>query len=759
MPTANSRLLVDELTRHESFVRSALRGLLADEGQIQDALQETWLKVLRRPASEFRSLEEPRTWLARVAQNLAMSSRRSEFRRSHREVNHGRQEGVGSSEESLIRMESRQRIVASILSLGEPYREVILMRYEQDLGIGEIGSRLGRSEATVRSQLSRAHELLRVKLDGEFGGRPDWAVLAFAIPKRVLSNMALGSGIAMLGLTTWIAWALIAEGDSLSAGDSIQLAVSMEPVAAVTEGKASHSDRAVASSVRRRKAIEPIVPEDEAEELEATHRSIRERLFPVAVLFQRGYGSRDESTFSLEYALRDDPRRKVVGNDWDFAFQSGKFDAETVTDDTGLMIDLGLRNPKALSGFSIKELERTESAAVKLGHTYFVWSRDSNTDLAGVLFVRKLERGRSCEIDWYVTDGTDRAQGSFSGLEGEETLVDTLVRMRSEVLSTRGLLKFPRVFLQARTGHGGGNLVRVHMDGSTRRLHEASDFPIDLWAPVDTHDRALWFYEGGSVPEGHSFRVTRATWSGRVPKEAHEHGEFRVVVGGRTLVRVENSDEQINGEWSGEIDICPGEEQDTYLGVAYFSCGEVVLEGAIVEASCGEGFGAENKGFFGSTTLVPMKVEKIGEPLLTPRVLLQLRSGAGGGNPNRIDILGLTSVYVDEVSESSLDFSTPPKSSDPSIAYFEGGHLRDGSAFVVTQVEWSGTSAGDNNGHGQLRVVVASEVLVDERTSSKAHYGLWTGRLRIGPGEESRTYVEIANTSSAEVTFTGYFEE
>ena len=41
------------------------------------------------------------------------------------------------------------------------------------------------------------------------------------------------------------------------------------------------------------------------------------------------------------------------------------------------------------------------------------------------------------------------------------------------------------------------------------------------------------------------------------------------------------------------------------------------------------------------------------------QVLLQLRAGAGGGNPNRIDMNGSTSIYVDRFSTDPLSFDVP----------------------------------------------------------------------------------------------------
>ena len=36
------------------------------------------------------------------------------------------------------------------------------------------------------------------------------------------------------------------------------------------------------------------------------------------------------------------------------------------------------------------------------------------------------------------------------------------------------------------------------------------------------------------------------------------------------------------------------------------------------------------------------------------RILLQVRAGAGGGNPNRIDMNGSTSIYVDHLMPTEI---------------------------------------------------------------------------------------------------------
>jgi RNA polymerase sigma-70 factor (ECF subfamily) len=214
----------EELVRHERFVRSALRGLLLDEADVQDVVQETWLRVLRRPPA---SLREPARWLARVARNLALSSRRSTARRARREeARASAAEPEAAPDESLERVETRQRVVAAVLALEEPYRGVVLLRYERDSPPREIARRLGRSEATVRSQLSRAHALLRAKLDRDFGDRHRWAALAGPLAARPAAGLWIASvlGAAAAVALAWVAYARLAAPDDPARPGTVALA-------------------------------------------------------------------------------------------------------------------------------------------------------------------------------------------------------------------------------------------------------------------------------------------------------------------------------------------------------------------------------------------------------------------------------------------------------------------------------------------------------------------------------------------------------
>ena len=96
--------VIHQLLRHESFVRGILRSLLREEHRVQDLLQETWLRALRRPPA---SGGDSRAWLARVARNLAISSWRSEARRAQLERAVDPEEFVASAAESQERIADR----------------------------------------------------------------------------------------------------------------------------------------------------------------------------------------------------------------------------------------------------------------------------------------------------------------------------------------------------------------------------------------------------------------------------------------------------------------------------------------------------------------------------------------------------------------------------------------------------------------------------------------------------------------------------
>ena len=202
MPSENPRMSADSLSipaesllEHREFVRRLAQSLARDEHAAQDLVQETWLEALRRPPHSTSKL---RAWLASVVRTRARNKARGEARRTSSEQAAAREEADRSEHRLRERFAMQHKVVEAVLALREPYKTVVLLRYYEGLSPSAIAARRGAPSGTVRAQLTRAHELLRERLDAEFGGeRAAWSawLLALARPR----GMALGPKLALVG--------------------------------------------------------------------------------------------------------------------------------------------------------------------------------------------------------------------------------------------------------------------------------------------------------------------------------------------------------------------------------------------------------------------------------------------------------------------------------------------------------------------------------------------------------------------------------
>jgi RNA polymerase sigma factor (sigma-70 family) len=193
------------LMSHAGFVRSLARRLLADEAEVEDLVQETLLRAIE---SGPRRREALPAWLRAVTRNLAFKRLRGRARVRQREELVARTESLPSTADLFERQDSLQRVVKVVLDLPEHYRQVVLLRFFEDLPPRKIAVRLALPVGTVRMRLHRALKLVRGKLDQEYGGdRERWTLalgLLAGVPKvaksaAVASPMTLGV-MVLLGL-------------------------------------------------------------------------------------------------------------------------------------------------------------------------------------------------------------------------------------------------------------------------------------------------------------------------------------------------------------------------------------------------------------------------------------------------------------------------------------------------------------------------------------------------------------------------------
>ncbi|MCC7012363.1 MAG: sigma-70 family RNA polymerase sigma factor [Planctomycetes bacterium] len=567
---------------HEQFVHQVARGLLRDDAAAHDAVQDTWLVALRAGPRALGSL---RGWLGRVTTNRARQMQRADSRRAARERRAARPEALESVADASARLSVQRDVVAKVLELREPYRSVVILRYYHELSADEIATRLGSKPATVRTQLVRAHELLRARLDAEYRDRAAWAALLVTESNSAGVGAAVLVAAALLVSIGALAWIVAPEERSQPASESLAASSGEEQHA--LEGTASTTSAAPAArddDATQRSRIDP-APSDEI-------------VYDVAELFDRSnYHDYELATFSFERGLRDDVHG-VLRNDWDLEFSAGWFDAITVVSDHSVLVDLGVSRLDELASADLVSLEALVVAAarvqqadvghtserdvrspVRQGHSYFLWTLDDDSDVASAFEVLHHEPGRRCVLEWYSTNDGRNARCSRRDVSTGRSLMATLMRLR-EVAREQHPLRAPRVVMSVRAAFGGGNPHRIDLAGQpTRYVDVLTDRALDVLAPFEPGEPSKAYSSGGFLRADQIFVVTRASLYASAAGNTNGHGEARVELSGERIYHARDRAEAERFEWNGRAEIRPGEEHRTYLEVANSSLAELVLEG------------------------------------------------------------------------------------------------------------------------------------------------------------------------------------
>jgi RNA polymerase sigma-70 factor, ECF subfamily len=155
--------------RYQHAVVGFCTQMLSDAHHGQEMAQEVFLGAYQA-MPRFRQQASVRTWLFAIARKQSLKALRDRRRRRRLEEEKRSEIASGAhrappdpSEEDPEVL--RQRVRRGLDRLGPAERTVLLLRYETGLSLGEIAHILGRSEASVRRQLTRALQQLRTVLD------------------------------------------------------------------------------------------------------------------------------------------------------------------------------------------------------------------------------------------------------------------------------------------------------------------------------------------------------------------------------------------------------------------------------------------------------------------------------------------------------------------------------------------------------------------------------------------------------------------
>ncbi|HEY3393849.1 MAG TPA: sigma-70 family RNA polymerase sigma factor [Lacipirellulaceae bacterium] len=147
---------------YHARLHSYLRTLLKPTHAVDDALQEVWFDVFR----SVPQLADPSafsTWVYRIAHNRAMRELRR--RRPLHMPLEGNELCAESEQSANIPEINAARIHAALDRLVPEHREVLLLRFMEDMSYKDIASVIGCQVGTVRSRIHYAKCALRRALE------------------------------------------------------------------------------------------------------------------------------------------------------------------------------------------------------------------------------------------------------------------------------------------------------------------------------------------------------------------------------------------------------------------------------------------------------------------------------------------------------------------------------------------------------------------------------------------------------------------
>jgi RNA polymerase sigma-70 factor (ECF subfamily) len=152
------------MRRHNERVYRAVRSILKDEAEAEDAMQAAYLHAYGH-LRDFQARSSFITWLTRIAIHEAFARKKRQQRTEPDETGFDAlRTQTRNPEEETLDSEHRKILGKAIDELPEHFRTVFVLRQVQELSQEETARCLEIKEETVKTRLHRARALLRRKL-------------------------------------------------------------------------------------------------------------------------------------------------------------------------------------------------------------------------------------------------------------------------------------------------------------------------------------------------------------------------------------------------------------------------------------------------------------------------------------------------------------------------------------------------------------------------------------------------------------------
>jgi RNA polymerase sigma-70 factor, ECF subfamily len=141
----------------------------------EDLFQEVWMRVLLR-GDQYNGRARFETWLFTIARNLVIDHRRKRTMSSLDELVDGASDddrsmtfevatGDPTPFDHFSRLEDREHIAAALLQLDTLHREVLVLRFHEELSLEEIAKVTQAHLSTVKSRLYRGLAMIKPRIE------------------------------------------------------------------------------------------------------------------------------------------------------------------------------------------------------------------------------------------------------------------------------------------------------------------------------------------------------------------------------------------------------------------------------------------------------------------------------------------------------------------------------------------------------------------------------------------------------------------
>jgi RNA polymerase sigma-70 factor (ECF subfamily) len=166
------------MERHNRRLYRIARGILRDDSNAEDAVQEAYIKAFTH-LSSFRGESSLSTWLTRITMNEALRRLRHENQAARLGIETPRAEAqiiqfpqtatTDDPERTMAQRQILQLVEQATDNLPDIFRVVFVTRVIEGMSVEETAELLNIQPKTVKTRLHRARRLLREQLDKQIG--------------------------------------------------------------------------------------------------------------------------------------------------------------------------------------------------------------------------------------------------------------------------------------------------------------------------------------------------------------------------------------------------------------------------------------------------------------------------------------------------------------------------------------------------------------------------------------------------------------